>query len=83
LNNRKFLKWVVVERQAQRIDTPNLVIRRSTLAINIIEGNIPRVSSRQDDEQLEAVDLDVIERIAQVLHPEHVQNLFSTSFSHS
>jgi len=62
---RKFLKWVVVERQAQRIDTPNLVIRRSTLAINIIEGNIPRVSSRQ---------------IAKVLHPEHAQNPFSTSF---
>jgi len=64
---RKFLQWVVVERQAQ-------------LVINFIEGNIPRVSSRQDDEQLEAVDLDVIVRIAKVLHPEHAQNPFSTSF---
>ena len=77
---RKFLKWVISERQAQRIDTPNLVIRRSILAINRIEGSIPRISSRQENEQLEAVDLDVIERIAKVLHPKHAQNPFSTPF---
>lgn len=38
---RKFLKWVPLERQAQRIDTPSVVMKRSKLAINIIEGNIP------------------------------------------
>jgi len=77
---RKFLKWVIIERQAQRIDTPDSVIRRSTLAINRIEDCIPRVRTRADDEQLEAVDLEVIERIAKVLHPEHDQNPFSTPF---
>lgn len=77
---RKFLKWVPVERKAQRIYTPSLVMKRSTLAINIIETNIPRVRSRQDDEKLEAVDLDIIERIAKVLHPDHPHNPFSTSF---
>jgi len=77
---RKFLKWVIVERQAQRIQTPAEIIEASNLAVHKIETSIPRVSSRQDDEKLEAVDLDVIERIAKILHPAHPKNPFSTRF---
>lgn len=52
----------------------------SKFAVNKIEISIPRVSSRLVDETLEAVDLEIIERIAKILHPEHPQNPFSTPF---
>lgn len=75
---RKFLKWVLVERQAQRINTPLCILERSNFALEKITQNIPTINSRYDDETLEAVNLEVIELIAKVLHPGHAQNPFST-----
>ena len=77
---KKFLKWVIVERIAQRIKTTAKIIEASKLALDRIENSIPRINTRLDDEKLEAIDLDVIERIAKILHPEHTQNPFSTYF---
>ena len=77
---KKFFAWVLVERRAQRINTANSVVQNLGLGLNTIKNNIPRVKSRRDDEKLEAVDLDTIERIAKILQPDHPENPFSTLF---
>ena len=60
---RKFLSWTIIERRAQRINTSQDVEDRYKFALVKLSESIPRLRTREDNEQLEAVDLDIIQHI--------------------